>query len=595
VNPKHLKILKKAQDLGQSGKSLESSVAYRAFLDREPGYADVWSDYAGKLLQLGNPVEAQKACTEALNIDPHHLPAQVNLGCARMQENQLEEAEAHFRSVLTADSGRADAQLLLADCLLKTGRLNQAEDVLGKANQFDALKGKHNPLRPFHADLWARLGLALLNVQRYGDAESACATALRLDPSHFAAKGNLGAIWMAQGQLERAEEVLRQVVTMHPQEEGVRIVWITCLMRMGRASHTLEEITTVLRLAPRSFPVHKSVVGTLYALGCWKAYREEIQRFRELAPEHPFLDFEQSNLELLHGDLIEGWKHYEARLSVPEEFGRKHRNFRQPTWRGESFVGKTLLIWAEQGFGDTLMFLRYVPMVKALGGRVIVEAQPPLMDLAATCPGVDVVVPKGAPWVEFDLQVSLLSLAWVFRTELSTIPAEIPYLHIPEKVPNRRAIQDCLAAAKADTRIGLVWAGTPGHGRDAERSIPPATLAPLADIPGVAWFSLQLEKEELPPLPNLVSLAPFLGNFSDTALALCGLDLLITADTAMAHLAGALGLPALLLLSFQPDFRWLLDRFDSPWYPTLRLYRQPTYGDWDSVIKQVITDLTEGL
>ena len=143
------------------------------------------------------------------------------------------------------------------------------------------------------------------------------------------------------------------------------------------------------------------------------------------------------------------------------------------------------------------------------------------------------------------------------------------------------------------TRIGLVWGGNPAHARDAERSLPVRSLAPLEAIPGVAWFSFQVDRREVPTLPNLVSLAPFLTDFSDTAYALSGMDLLITVDTAVAHLAGAMGIPTLLLLAFQPDFRWLLDRDDSPWYPTLRLYRQPSYGDWESVIRQIIADLTQ--
>ena len=213
--------------------------------------------------------------------------------------------------------------------------------------------------------------------------------------------------------------------------------------------------------------------------------------------------------------------------------------------------------------------------------------------MAATCKGVDFVIPKGAPLPPFDLQSSLLSLPRIFRTELGTIPAEVPYLDVPGEVPHRQAILECLTLAQEHTRIGLVWAGTPGHGRDFERSLPATSLAPLAALPGVSWFSFQLGRQEVPPLPDLTSLAPLLRNFSDTAYGLSGMDLLITVDTSVAHLAGALGIPTLLLLSFQPDFRWMLDRDDSPWYPTLRLYRQPAYGDWGAVVQQVVDDLTQ--
>ena len=296
----------------------------------------------------------------------------------------------------------------------------------------------------------------------------------------------------------------------------------------------------------------------------------------------------------MFGNMPVGWERYEARLKVPGELRLQERGFAQPAWQGEPFHGKTLLLWAEQGLGDALMFIRYLPLVKALGGRVFLETWPTLMGVAATCAGVDSLVPKGAPAPQFDLQASLLSLPWIFRTDLSSIPAEVPYLNVPDDVPHRQPLLERLASASESTRIGLVWAGSPGHVRDFERSVPVAALAPLAALSGVTWFSFQLGKLEIPLLPNLISLAPFLKNFSDTAYALSGMDLLITVDTAVAHLAGALGIPTLLLLSFQPDFRWLLDRNDSPWYPTVRLYRQSAYGDWGSVIQQVLQELTEG-
>jgi hypothetical protein len=367
---------------------------------------------------------------------------------------------------------------------------------------------------------------------------------------------------------------------------------ITCLTRKGDLGLADQEIAAVIQQEPTNFIVHKSVMGSYYSLGRWAEYRAEIERFRTVDPTSAHLEFEQSFVDLLFGDMLLGWERYEARFKVPKEWRLKPQTFAQPAWNGESFAGKTLLLWAEQGFGDTLMFIRYLPLVKALGGRVILETQPALVDVAATCKGVDAVYPQKSSLPPFDLQASLLSLPWLFRTELSSVPAEIPYLDVPAEVLHRQALLALLAPAQESTRIGLVWAGSPGHVRDDERSLPAMSLAPLAELPGVAWFSFQLGRQGVPPLPNLVSLAPLLKDFSDTAYALSGMDLVITVDTSVAHLAGALGIPTLLLLAFQPDFRWMLERDDSPWYPTLRLYRQPTYGDWGSVIQRVVKDLT---
>jgi len=231
-------------------------------------------------------------------------------------------------------------------------------------------------------------------------------------------------------------------------------------------------------------------------------------------------------------------------------------------------------------------------MVKALGGRVLLEVQPQLAELVATCPGIDAVVPHGDPLPPFDLQSPLLSLPYVFGTELNTIPSMVPYLDIPEQVPNREWIAQLLAAARECTRIGLAWAGSTAHRNDEVRSIPSANFGPLAALPNAFFFGFQIGAAQPAPLPGFVTLAPWLSNFSDTAYALSGMDLVITVDTALAHLAGALGIPTLLLLPFGPDWRWMLGREDSPWYPSIRIYRQPVPGDWDAVLRKVVGDLT---
>lgn len=592
MNPNHLKLLKQAKALGLAGKTAEASVAYRAFLNREPKHADAWAEYAGQLLTLGQLDEAQMACEAALAADPQHASARIHLGGVLMRRNRLDEAEGQFRLLLEADPQRLGVQLFLAECLLSKKDLDGVRKALDRANRPGAMIGRYAGLQPHHAELWARFGSALLEAQRLEDAQQACATALGLDAGNFRAKANQGSIQMAQGRLEEAEGLFRQLVDEYPDEAKVRLLLITCLARTGDRGRTIREIAKVIRQAPTSFLVHKSVMGPYYSLGCWIEYRAEIERFRKVAPALAYLDYEQSFVDLLFGELPEAWDRFEARLQVPGDL-RPQRTFDRPAWTGESFTGKTLLLWTEQGLGDTVMFIRYLPMVKALGGQVILETQSALMGVAATCQGADILIPEGASPHSFDLQASILSLPWIFRTGLATIPASVPYLDVPHAVHHRGALQETLAFGHDSTRIGLVWAGNPSHARDGERSLPPLSLAPLAALTGVTWYSFQLGCQENPPLPNLVSLAPMLETFSDTAFALNGMDLLITVDTSVAHLAGAMGIPTLLLLAFQPDYRWMLDRDDSPWYPTLHLYRQPRYGDWESVIRQVVTDLTQ--
>jgi len=368
-----------------------------------------------------------------------------------------------------------------------------------------------------------------------------------------------------------------------------RLARADSLIRRGEYAQAQAVLEAVLARAPGAREPLGMLKHVVAMQGDWTRLRKVLER--ELALfSGPARDFEEGHLRLMFGEFEPGWALNEARVRVPGLIAPV-RQFSEPAWGGEPFPGRTLLLHYEQGFGDTIMFLRYAPMVKALGGRVLLSVQPELVDLAATCPGVDQVFPHPDPVPRFDLQVSLMSLPAVFRTGFGSIPAEIPYLDVPERVPNRRALAEVLAASAGRLRVGLAWAGNRIHKRDAERSLDPALLAPLADLPGVAWHSFQLGEPQAVPLPGVAHLGPLLSNFSDSAYALSGMDLVIAVDTALVHLAGALGVPTLVLLPFAPDFRWLLDREDSPWYPTLRLYRQAVPGVWGPVLAQVARDL----
>lgn len=448
-------------------------------------------------------------------------------------------------------------------------------------------------LEPHEAEAWTDYAGQLVELCQWSEAQEACDRALEIDPHNLSARINQGCILMQQGRLDAAEGRLRHVLVNDPHRMDARLALVRCLIKKRDLATAEQELAKATRQEPGNLTAHQLLGSIFYSLGRWSDFRAETERYRQIDPSSAYLEFELGFLDLLFGEMPRGWERCEARWKVPGLVGPV-RNFSQPAWQGEPFPGKTLLLYYEQGIGDTLMFVRYAPLVKALGGRVLLEVQPTLAALAATCKGVDDVIPRGDPLPPFDLQLPLLSLPWVFRTDLSSIPAEIPYLDVPDQVPHRKVFSDlmALAIAHGKTRIGLAWAGNPTHKRDEERSVPVAALAPLAALPDVAWFSFQMSNLDIPPLPNLVSLTPLISDFSDTAYALSGMDLVITVDTALAHLSGAMGIPTLLLLAFQPDWRWMLDRDDSPWYPTMRLYRQPALGDWDSVIRRLVRDLT---
>jgi hypothetical protein len=311
-----------------------------------------------------------------------------------------------------------------------------------------------------------------------------------------------------------------------------------------------------------------------------------------LRPDFAEAHWNEALLSLLTGDFSRGWAKYECRWKK-EPLVLSKRNFSQPLWLGADAIdGKTILLHSEQGFGDTIQFCRYVPLVAARGARIILEVQRPLQELMTNLASAAQVISKGDPLPDFDLQCPLLSLPLAFGTRLETIPSAMPYLQT-----SVQALKDWQArlGPKVRPRIGVAWSGNPTHKNDQNRSISLRSLLPLLDIEAT-FVSLQKDIRHddaavLKEHSDILQFGDALKNFSDTAALISQLDLVISVDTSVAHLAGALAKPVWVLLPFIPDWRWLLDRDESPWYPTVRLFRQEDTRAWDSVIVRVHADL----
>jgi TPR repeat/Glycosyltransferase family 9 (heptosyltransferase)/Tetratricopeptide repeat len=344
------------------------------------------------------------------------------------------------------------------------------------------------------------------------------------------------------------------------------------------------------------FPEAHNNLGT--ALRAQQRMDEAVASYRQAIGLHPDYAEAHSNLGmalLARGDMAAGWEEYEWRWKTPHTI-KARRDFAQPQWRGEPAEGRTLLIHAEQGLGDTLQFCRYAPLAAAAGLRVILEVPRPLVRLVRGLRGVDRVVVRGEALPAFDLHCPMLSMPLALGTTVETIPGAVPYLHAD--AAQAAAWQARLGAmANPGPRIGLVWAGSSrshsptGAALDRRRSIAADRLAPLFEQPGPHFFSLQKDGPPAPAHFPLTDVMHEMGDFADTAALVANLDLMISVDTSVAHLAAALGKPVWLLDRFDPCWRWLIGRRDSPWYPTLRLYRQPHPGDWDSVLAEVARDL----
>lgn len=340
-------------------------------------------------------------------------------------------------------------------------------------------------------------------------------------------------------------------------------------------------------------------LNALQALACALTEQGEIDRAivayesaLSYKPDHAGARWGVSLLRLLKGDFARGWIDYEARWEAVPALRRP--NFPQPLWDGSDLKGRRILLYPEQGFGDLIQAIRYVSLVRAAGARSVVFAPPELRRLWQTHPDIDRIVTEADVQPEFDVHCPLMSLPRLFGTTLQTIPAPVPYLSADGSMSDlwkRR-----LSAQPPGLKVGLSWAGRPTHLNDRNRSLALSTLAPLGRLSGVRYYSLQKgeagQQAAAPPAGmQLVDWTHEIRDFADTAALVVNLDLVICCDSAVAHLAGALGKPVWVLLPFVPDWRWQLDRDDSPWYPTMRLFRQTRTGDWPSVVERVAREL----
>jgi hypothetical protein len=435
------------------------------------------------------------------------------------------------------------------------------------------------------------LGNALIEKGLSADAIAAYRRALDILPNHSAAHYNLGIALRAQGQLEDSMAALRRAVELKPDHVDALVNLGNALCELRRFDDAHLAFERALLFQPNNAEAHYNL-GALFAAEGERskaagAYRHAL----ETCPGHHFAKFNLSLIQLAEGDHERGWEGYEARL---ETTGSGKREFGKPIWRGEGVEGRRVLIHAEQGFGDSIQFIRYAPMVAKRGACVIVECPHTLTDLFSRIPGVNTVVAAGDRLPDFDLHVPMLSQPRNFRTVTKSIPREVPYLSVDSE--RRAEWSTRLGGDQASFRVGLAWTGDPRHHRNLARSFPLELLIPKFECTNIAFYNLQVGHgsegiRKIQTSARIIDHTNQISDFSDTAALMMELDLVISADTAVAHLAGALGRPVWTLLPFVPDWRWGLEGETTPWYPTMRLFRQPKLGDWDSVIQRVAEEL----
>ena len=579
-----------------SGNIRDAEALYRTVLRDDPRNADALHGLGVLCLNAGRHMEAEGLIRAAAAARP--VPEFFfHLGLALEWLGRARAAIVSYRRALAIRPDFHEALCNLGVLLNTQGFLKEAVAVYRCVIR----------LRPDHVNAIANLGLILQTWGKPEEARPLFRRALAIDPAVPEIFFNRGIGLEKLGRLDEAEAAARRALTIRPGFADASSLLGSVLWAQGRARQAAAAHRNALALRPDFPEALTNLANALHDLGRLDEAIAAYSRSLACLPVAPNTRWNRALSRLLSGDFIRGWDDYEWRWQRPEFGGPPP--FTQPLWRGEPAEGKTLLVHAEQGFGDTIQFIRYVPAVVERGWRVVVQVPRPLLRLLgrllggmAGADGVSLVA-KDDPLPAFDAHCPMLSLPLAFRTTLQTIPAPIPYLSAE---PDRAAAWGGRLASLlpgGGFRVGIVWQGNPQAAIDRGRSLPLAEMAPLARVPGVRLVSLQKNHglEQLDQLPEGMTVTTLGADFDsgpdafvDTAAVMMGLDLVVTSDTAVAHLAGALGRPVWLALRAVPDWRWLMAGDSSPWYPTMRLFRQERTadGDWAPVFARMAAELS---
>ncbi|UFN50722.1 tetratricopeptide repeat protein [Roseomonas sp. OT10] len=567
--------------LAIQGARPEAEAELRAACRLAPGSADAFGNLGNLLLETGRPQEAEEALRRALRLQPGYADAASNLGLALLAQGRDVEAEAAFRTALRLAPGHARAGLNLGLLLLDHGRVQEAGAPL-------LLACRQWPQGP---EPRLALGRLARRQGRPAEAEAILRDALRLAPADADIRIELAGALAEAGRTEPAAMLYREVLDGHPEHPDAWLglgITLATLGRFGEAEPALRE---ALRRRPGSAEVLNSLGALSRDLGRDSEAEALLREALRLRPGYGEAETNLGFLLLQQGRFREGWTAHEARWHA-SPLCRERRELHAPIWDGSPLAGRTLLLHAEQGLGDTLQFCRFVPWVARSGGEILLEVPPPLIPLLADQPGMGRVLARGSPLPRFDLHLPLMSLPHRLAqwTEAAIPPA--PYL-CPD--PARVAAwAERLAALPPGPRIGLVWAGNPAMAADRRRSLAPGLPERLGGVPGLRFVSLQKGPAGHRPALEMLDPSGDLQDFAETAALVQNLDLVIGVDTAVIHLAGAMGRPVWLLDRADHCWRWLRGREDSPWYPSLRIFRQAAPGDWAGVLDRVRQAL-EGL
>jgi len=591
----HFQLALTHDALGQLDQAIAS---YRQAVALQPDFPQAYNNLGSALQRCGQLEEAATYLQMAVALRPNYVKAYLNLGAIWAAHGRLDEAVDCYRWLLQLEPDSAEVYCNLGVALEHQGKLAEAA-----ASYQAALR-----LQPHLVEALFNLGNVLKEQDQLEDAAACYRQALALQPTHVQAHNNLGIVLHKQSRRQEAIQHFQTALELKPQDPDALTNLGALLTDQGELDEAQRYHEEALRLKPDHAGAHCNFGLVLHRRGQPEEALERYEEALRLAPGCADAHWNRSLVWLQQGNFEQGWPEYEWRWHSQG----KLFPFPQPLWDGSDLTGRTILLHTEQGLGDVLQFIRYAPLVKQRGGTVFVQCHAVLKRLLTSCPGIDLLIARGEPIPPFDVQVPLLGLPEIFGTTVATIPANVPYLRAePELVEHWRevlaakltrsasegAAPEPLRARRAN--IGIVW-----QGNSRERAIPLAAFAPLGRLAGVRLISLQKGQgreqlanlsEKFPVLDLADQLDEASGPFMDTAAVMPNLDLVVTADTAIAHLAGALATRAWVALAKVADWRWFLDRTDSPWYPSMRLFRQQQAGDWNAVFEQMALEIQREL
>jgi tetratricopeptide (TPR) repeat protein len=578
------------QDLGRFADAVAS---YSRALELRPDLAEARYNRANAWRALGRRAEALADYTRVLDLQPQFAAAWRDRGQTLHELQRFEEALASFERALTIQPGHAGAHSGRGIALCALERFEEALASFDRALE----------LRPDYAEAWNNRGIALRELQRLEEALASYQRALDAKSDYPEAHNNRGVALQRMRRFAEALASFDRALELRPDYPDAHYNRGIALRSLERPGEALASYDRALQLRPEDPGVLLNRSVLLYDCNQLQAALEGLNRALAGRPDFAAAYFNRALAYLKAGNFAQGWADYEWRWRAgaqPED----RLEVEQPLWLGaEPLAGRTILLHCEQGFGDTLQFCRYAKLVAALGASVVLRVPRRLARLLGSLEGVAQLVARDEPLPAFDYHCPLLSLPLALRTTLETIPAHVPYLSADAH--KARYWRERLGSG-GKLRVGLVWSGGFRPHRpetwdaNRRRSIPLRKLEPLRHV-GIEFYSLQKGEPAESELAEaiaagwdglpLINCAADQEDFSDTAAIMVNLDLILSVDTATAHLAGALGKPVWIMTRFDNDWRWLLDRTDSPWYPTARLYRQETPGDWDGVVARIRSDL----